>query len=329
VNTARPQADRRGRCHLRAPHRPQGEGRVRRGHRERRARHAARRRHRRGDAFILQIADKTGATVFSNDSFQEFHGIYDWLFDEGRLVGGKPVPAVGWVFVLRTPVRGTSRRATRESRKGAAKLRRASLGPCRCRGRPPPRRGGQLRAEAGRGRGKAFRAPRRNAGRRARAAVAARTPSRVETVPSSPPRLRPVAVAVGAAAAAPRPADPINEPIPFIHFVTAHPVGSEVEATVDRFSSHGAYAVTDGGAQCYIPLKAMADPPPTKGREVLTVGEVRTFVVTAFDSSAEGSTSHFPVWWCPTRRPLSNRPSRRRVPRRGRNHQPRRHPAWQ
>src|SRR5690606_33481696 len=50
----------------------------------------------RGDAFVLQIADKAGATVFSNDSFQEFHGTYDWLFDEGRLIGGKPVPAVGW-----------------------------------------------------------------------------------------------------------------------------------------------------------------------------------------------------------------------------------------
>ena len=68
----------------------------------------------RGDAFVLQIADKADATIFSNDSFQEFHGTYDWLFDEGRLIGGKPVPAVGWVFVMRTPVRGpTSRRATR------------------------------------------------------------------------------------------------------------------------------------------------------------------------------------------------------------------------
>jgi hypothetical protein len=28
----------------------------------------------RGDAFLLRIADKTGATVLSNDSFQEFHG---------------------------------------------------------------------------------------------------------------------------------------------------------------------------------------------------------------------------------------------------------------
>src|SRR5690349_2020064 len=71
----------------------------------------------RGDAFILQVADKANATVFSNDSFQEFHGSYEWLFEEGRLLGGKPVPSVGWVFVWRTPVRGpTSRRATREAR---------------------------------------------------------------------------------------------------------------------------------------------------------------------------------------------------------------------
>jgi len=68
----------------------------------------------RGDKFILEIADRVGATVFSNDSFQEFHGEYEWLFDEGRLIGGKPVPGVGWVFVARTPVRGPkSRIATR------------------------------------------------------------------------------------------------------------------------------------------------------------------------------------------------------------------------
>src|SRR6478736_3269023 len=74
----------------------------------------------RGDAFVLQIADVANANVFSNDSFQEFHGQYQWLFDEGRLIGGKPVPEVGWVFVLRAPVRGPiSRRATRgEPRSG-------------------------------------------------------------------------------------------------------------------------------------------------------------------------------------------------------------------
>ena len=71
----------------------------------------------RGDAFILQIADKAGATVLSNDSFQEFHGTHEWLFTEGRLIGGKPVPGIGWVFVARSPVRGpTSRRAVKAAK---------------------------------------------------------------------------------------------------------------------------------------------------------------------------------------------------------------------
>jgi hypothetical protein len=60
----------------------------------------------RGDAFILRIAERTGAVVLSNDSFQEFHDEHPWLFDEGRLVGGKPVPGVGWIFTPRRPVRG-------------------------------------------------------------------------------------------------------------------------------------------------------------------------------------------------------------------------------
>ncbi len=76
----------------------------------------------RGDAFVLGIADKANATVLSNDSFQEFHGEYDWLFDEGRLIGGKPVPHVGWVFVDRVPVRGpVSRKATRSTRSKSTK----------------------------------------------------------------------------------------------------------------------------------------------------------------------------------------------------------------
>ncbi len=76
----------------------------------------------RGDRFILQIADRVDATVFSNDSFQEFHADYPWLFDEGRLIGGKPVPGVGWIFAPRTPVRGAkSRMVTRAAGKKAAK----------------------------------------------------------------------------------------------------------------------------------------------------------------------------------------------------------------
>ena len=79
----------------------------------------------RGDAFVLTIAHKSGAMILSNDSFQEFHADYEWLFDEGRLIGGKPVPHVGWVFVDRVPVRGpVSRKATGSkggSRRGAKK----------------------------------------------------------------------------------------------------------------------------------------------------------------------------------------------------------------
>ena len=69
------------------------------------------------------MADKLGATVFSNDSFQEFHGTYDWLFDKGRLEGGKPIPGYGWVFTPRTPVRGPkSREAVRESKRSVARI---------------------------------------------------------------------------------------------------------------------------------------------------------------------------------------------------------------
>ena len=77
----------------------------------------------RGDAFILKIAQRIDAVVLSNDSFQEFHEQYPWLFDEGRLIGGKPVKGVGWVFTDRLPVRGVkSVRATRAVKKLAVEL---------------------------------------------------------------------------------------------------------------------------------------------------------------------------------------------------------------
>src|SRR5438270_9060636 len=48
----------------------------------------------RGDGFLLQIADRTGATVLADDSFQVFHGEYDWLFASGRVIGRQPVQGV-------------------------------------------------------------------------------------------------------------------------------------------------------------------------------------------------------------------------------------------
>jgi hypothetical protein len=65
----------------------------------------------RGDAFVLRVAERVNARVLSNDSFQEFHAEHPWLFDEGRLIGGKPVPGIGWIFTPRSPVRGPRSRA--------------------------------------------------------------------------------------------------------------------------------------------------------------------------------------------------------------------------
>jgi hypothetical protein len=248
----------------------------------------------RGDAFILQVADKVNATVFSNDSFQEFHGgQYDWLFEEGRLLGAKPVPAIGWVFVWRTPVRGpTSRRATREARspkRGTSSGSELAKLPLPMPTSPPP--GARRSKKAASGQSESARPAKKAAGASKKAA--AKQPAKRGGGRGANSSPEPETGGDSASSrnrrrrSGGKDTTPINEPMPFIGFVSNHPVGSLVEATVDRFSSHGAYA-TVNDAQCYIPLKAMAVPAPTKAREVLTVGEVRTFVVTAFDTPRRG-----------------------------------------
>jgi len=72
----------------------------------------------RGDAFLLRVAERVDAQVLSNDSFQEFHGEHPWLFLEGRLIGGTPVPGVGWIFTPRSPIRGARSRAVTKAVKG-------------------------------------------------------------------------------------------------------------------------------------------------------------------------------------------------------------------
>jgi hypothetical protein len=211
----------------------------------------------RGDAFVLAIAQKSNAAILSNDSFQEFHGDYGWLFDEGRLIGGKPVPHVGWVFVERSPVRGpVSRKAT--SKGGST------------------RRGS--RKESGDG---------KRSGRKASEAASQPMP-----VPTSPPPGRPkVAEQAIAAASAeesgqrrvPKGNEPVNELMPFLEFVEHHPVGTSVNGTVESYSSHGAYiTIGENGVRGYVPLRLMADPPPTSARKVMKLGESVTLVVVSF-----------------------------------------------
>lgn len=91
----------------------------------------------RGDGFVLMIADKVKASVLSNDSYQEFHDQYKWLFDEGRLIGGKPVPNVGWVFIPRLPVRKQAGRETAGSLRRTKSVRTV-LRPMPAPKAPPP-----------------------------------------------------------------------------------------------------------------------------------------------------------------------------------------------
>ena len=80
----------------------------------------------RGDAFLLRIAERVDGIVLSNDSFQEFHGEHEWLFELGRLLWATPVPGVGWIFVPRTPVRGPrSRVAVRDASRAKVRVVKA------------------------------------------------------------------------------------------------------------------------------------------------------------------------------------------------------------
>jgi hypothetical protein len=285
----------------------------------------------RGDAFVLRIAERTGAIVLSNDSFQEFHGEHPWLFDEGRLIGGKPVPGVGWIFTPRVPIRGPkSRAATAEAKSKkdpesapakAAELARAAKKAAKKGAKakkavkqappkvdtawpitpttPPPGRGkvdpvvssaideaveeALHPARPSKSEGSAKAAPQRSAKAKKAASgkhADGKGPQAKAEARSRPERSR------KKGRATPPPA--VNEPLSFINFVAAYPVGSTVEGEVVSFTSHGAMVdvpLPDGGGalHCYIPLAGMGTPPPTKARQMLKKGEVRPFVLAGLD----------------------------------------------
>ncbi|MGE3620782.1 MAG: S1 RNA-binding domain-containing protein [Acidimicrobiia bacterium] len=241
----------------------------------------------RGDAFLLEIADRAGAVVLSNDSFQEFHGQYSWLFEQGRLIGGKPVPHVGWVFMDRAPVRGPlSRRSISEARKAVRAKAAADAAVATPTVVTPAKdaAGASTRATGGR------RSGRRASSRGQEAAAVPATAVPAEPATASTTGATPSGRRRRDRGPGPAPEsgiEPYNDPLPFIEFVAAHPVGSLVEGEVERFASHGAY-IAAGGARCYLPLKNMADPPPRRARELLKPGETYSFVIQAIDTPRRG-----------------------------------------
>ena len=253
----------------------------------------------RGDAFLLQIADRADAVVLSNDSFQEFHGQYGWLFDQGRLVGGKPVPHVGWVFMERSPVRGPlSRRSVSDAKKAATKAT-STAGSAKAKSAPKATKAGAKSRSTASVAGTATDARSTRSGRRGgRGRGSAGGGDRPSAAAAAPARHADLATGASDEAASGRRrrgagngggggVEPYNDPLPFIEFVSSHPIGSEVQGEVERFASHGAYVLADG-ARCYLPLKSLGDPAPRSAREVLSFGETYTFVVQAFDTPRRG-----------------------------------------
>ncbi|MEJ7765446.1 MAG: hypothetical protein WKF86_08115 [Acidimicrobiales bacterium] len=258
----------------------------------------------RGDAFVLRIAEKVGATVLSNDSFQEFHAEHEWLFDPGRLIGGKPVPGVGWIFTPRTPVRGPrSREATQDARRRQRKSATTAEAPLVSgaelvekgkaaldklpKGRrekdektektQKPEKAEKTKKDEARPRSRRSRGPVEDA--IAAATVEAVVPDADEQRGEGKRRKR-------RRKAAPL-GEPVNEPGVFLELVAAYRPGDLVEGEVEQFSSHGAF-VTVQGARCYIPLSLLGDPAPRAARDVLKRGEVRTVVLRAFDAPRRG-----------------------------------------
>ncbi len=205
----------------------------------------------RGDAFILAIADKVNAAIFSNDSFQEFHGKFKWLFDEGRLIGGKPVPLVGWVLVERLPVRGpTSRRSVKHGGVVAKALPAAS--PEASKPMPVPK------------------TPPPNVRLAKSAAVAAKQNTATSTK-SSASTTKPSATMV-------------NDLVSFLEFVEKHPVGAKVKAVVETYAANGV-SVRMGSIAGYVPLKNMATPIPRSARDVFKLGDQVSLMVVGYSPS--------------------------------------------
>ena len=208
----------------------------------------------RGDAFVLGIADKANASVLSNDSFQEFHGDYPWLFDEGRLVGGKPVPHVGWVFVTRVPVRGpTSRKATRSSGRSSARS-----------GTP----------------------------RKASRAASAPMPMPKEPPPAAATKEQPEPATRSKVPKGPEPVNDLMPFLDFVeHHPVGTSVNGTVDA---YSSHGAYVSIGDHGVRAYVPLRLMADPPPRSARKVLSLGESTTLVVVSFAAERRSIDCSFP-----------------------------------
>ncbi len=228
----------------------------------------------RGDTFILQVAERANAVVLSNDSFQEFHGTYSWLFDEGRLIGGKPVPGVGWVYVPRAPVRGpVSRRATKATKapRTATAAKKTST-----------KKAAKKATKSAKAAKKASKVVTKTT--TAKKATPAKTSARKAAAKNGEPAAKPTR---GEPTGATSPSPGTNPLRAWEKFRRKHPEGAVINAKVDRFSSHGAYAHYED-VEVYLPLRLLGDPPPRRARDAVSIDETLQLVVHRFDRARRG-----------------------------------------
>jgi hypothetical protein len=256
----------------------------------------------RGDAFILKIADRINAVVLSNDSFQEFQEEYPWLFDVGRLIGGKPVRGVGWVFTPRLPVRNV--KATRSVKKlavtlssGATPTIGTTITPVKVAKKtapakkaakvqkalekaPPTARGKTTKRAA-----KVVESVKAEAPTKKR--VAKKTTKVAEKPAKKVQKMVPPAPGAPPAVALRRGRQPVNPESDFALFKSTFRLGARVPGEVTAFTSHGAVIrVTLKGersVECYAPTTLLGTPAPARARDVLKRGDQRTFRLITVD----------------------------------------------
>jgi hypothetical protein len=259
----------------------------------------------RGDAFILKIADRINGVVLSNDSFQEFHEEYPWLFDEGRLIGGKPVRGVGWVFTPRLPVRNT--KTSRPVKKlsvtltgGAKPSIGTTLTPVKSAKAPPKKTPTKVAKAPAKSAKKSLKVDDAQLSDESSVKRVAKRVPAVKKTPEKPasPTKKAAAkpakkatkiptVALEPAVALRRGRHPVNPEADFALFRAAHRLGSRVEGEVTAFTSHGAVIKVrlKGGQEieCYAPTTSLGDPAPARARDVLKRGDRRTFRLVTVD----------------------------------------------
>jgi hypothetical protein len=263
----------------------------------------------RGDAFILKIADRIGGVVLSNDSFQEFQDEYPWLFEVGRLIGGKPVRGVGWVFTPRVPVRSakvtrtakklavtlasgekptigttiTSVKTKKASTKKVAKAEKLAEKLVEKHEKPVEKPERHVAKSATKATKKATKAPDAVKKSQAKkAAKVAKTPKKVAAAALAETPVPAPAVALK------RGRQPVNPEADFAQFKSTYRVGAKVPGEVTAFTSHGAVIKVelkgDHHVECYAPTTLLGTPPPARARDVLKRGDQRTFRLVNVDS---------------------------------------------